>query len=277
VEAALEEAAGVGGLGQPGQSPALDDAAGPLHRILQEHLSHQTSLKGLKLVVDGGARRGLQIAPDVFHELGAEVVAHRLRPDGLNINQGVGATHPQALVEAVKAARRRLRRGAGRRRRPPADGGRHRPPVQRRRTAVPDGRRPHGARHRCARRGGHAHDQHGGGSGLEGQRACSLCAPRWATATCWKNWSATTGRWAARARAPAGAGPHTTGDGLVSALQVLQCLRGQRPPWPSCCEVSCFPNPHQCAPATRAGLESQHLPGQEPARWKPSWATAAGC
>ena len=43
------------------------------------------------------------IAPKVFHELGAEVVAIGCTPDGLNINHEVGATHPQALIEAVKA------------------------------------------------------------------------------------------------------------------------------------------------------------------------------
>jgi phosphoglucosamine mutase len=42
------------------------------------------------------------VAPEVFHELGAEVIAIGCSPDGLNINQGVGATHPEALVAAVK-------------------------------------------------------------------------------------------------------------------------------------------------------------------------------
>jgi len=54
-------------------------------------------------VVDAAHGAAYQIAPMVFHELGAEVVAIGCAPDGLNINHQVGATHPQALVEAVKA------------------------------------------------------------------------------------------------------------------------------------------------------------------------------
>jgi phosphoglucosamine mutase len=53
-------------------------------------------------VVDAAHGAAYQIAPKVFHELGAEVVAIGCAPDGLNINKGVGATHPQALVQAVK-------------------------------------------------------------------------------------------------------------------------------------------------------------------------------
>jgi phosphoglucosamine mutase len=53
-------------------------------------------------VVDAAHGAAYQIAPKVFHELGAEVVAIGCAPDGLNINKGVGATHPEALVQAVK-------------------------------------------------------------------------------------------------------------------------------------------------------------------------------
>jgi hypothetical protein len=54
-------------------------------------------------VVDAAHGAAYQIAPKVFHELGAEVVAIGCSPDGLNINHEVGATHPEALVDAVKA------------------------------------------------------------------------------------------------------------------------------------------------------------------------------
>jgi len=53
-------------------------------------------------VVDAAHGAAYQIAPDVFHELGAEVVAIGCSPDGVNINHNVGATHPEALMEAVK-------------------------------------------------------------------------------------------------------------------------------------------------------------------------------
>jgi phosphoglucosamine mutase len=60
------------------------------------------TLKGVKIVVDAAHGAAYQIAPKVFHELGAEVIAIGCSPDGLNINKDVGATHPQALVAAVK-------------------------------------------------------------------------------------------------------------------------------------------------------------------------------
>ena len=60
------------------------------------------SLRGLKIVVDAAHGAAYQIAPAVFHELGAEVIAIGNQPDGLNINDGVGATHPQALQQAVR-------------------------------------------------------------------------------------------------------------------------------------------------------------------------------
>ncbi len=63
----------------------------------------ELTLKGLKIVVDAAHGAAYHIAPKVFHELGAEVIAIGCAPDGLNINHEVGATHPDALVRAVKA------------------------------------------------------------------------------------------------------------------------------------------------------------------------------
>ena len=59
------------------------------------------TLKGLKIVVDAANGAAYQIAPKVFHELGAEVISIGCSPDGFNINREVGATHPQALLNAV--------------------------------------------------------------------------------------------------------------------------------------------------------------------------------
>jgi len=61
------------------------------------------SLKGKKIVVDAAHGAAYVAAPKVFKELGAEVISIGCLPDGLNINQGVGATQPAALVEAVRA------------------------------------------------------------------------------------------------------------------------------------------------------------------------------
>lgn len=103
VEAALDEAPVWADSANLGKSRRLDDAAGRYIEFCKSTCSHTFSLKGLKIVVDGAHGAAYHIAPDVFHELGAEVIKIGCAPDGLNINQGVGATHPEALVEAVKA------------------------------------------------------------------------------------------------------------------------------------------------------------------------------
>ena len=103
VEAALDEPPVWAAAAELGKSRRLEDAAGRYIEFCKSTCSHSLSLKGLKIVVDGANGAAYQIAPAVFHELGAEVVKIGCNPDGLNINHGVGATHPQAMVEAVKA------------------------------------------------------------------------------------------------------------------------------------------------------------------------------
>jgi phosphoglucosamine mutase len=88
-----------------GKAKRLDDAAGRYIEFCKSTFANDLTLKGLRIVVDGAHGAAYQIAPKVFHELGAEVVAIGCAPDGLNINDGVGATHPQALVQAVAAHR----------------------------------------------------------------------------------------------------------------------------------------------------------------------------
>jgi phosphoglucosamine mutase len=84
-----------------GKSRRLDDAAGRYIEFCKSTFANDLTLKGLKIVVDGANGAAYQIAPKVFHELGAEVVAIGCTPNGLNINKGFGATHPEALVKAV--------------------------------------------------------------------------------------------------------------------------------------------------------------------------------
>jgi phosphoglucosamine mutase len=86
-----------------GKTRRLDDAAGRYIEFCKSTFPNDLTLKGMKIVVDAAHGAAYHIAPKVFHELGAEVVAIGCAPDGLNINDGVGATHPQALVAAVKA------------------------------------------------------------------------------------------------------------------------------------------------------------------------------
>ena len=105
VEAALQEPPVWVDSAALGKARRLDDAAGRYIEFCKSTFDKDLSLKGVKVVIDAAHGAAYQIAPKVFHELGAEVVAIGVSPDGLNINQGVGATHPQALVDAVKAHR----------------------------------------------------------------------------------------------------------------------------------------------------------------------------
>ncbi|SFM44857.1 phosphoglucosamine mutase [Variovorax sp. OV329] len=86
-----------------GKARRMDDAAGRYTEFCKSTFANDLTLRGMKLVVDGAHGAAYQVAPQVFHELGADVSSIGCAPDGLNINKGVGATHPQALVEAVKA------------------------------------------------------------------------------------------------------------------------------------------------------------------------------
>jgi phosphoglucosamine mutase len=104
VEAAVNEAPVWADSANLGKTRRLDDAAGRYIEFCKSTFASDLTLKGLKIVVDGAHGAAYQVAPKVFHELGAEVISIGCSPDGLNINHEVGATHPQALVAAVKAS-----------------------------------------------------------------------------------------------------------------------------------------------------------------------------
>jgi phosphoglucosamine mutase len=84
-----------------GKAKRLEDARGRYIEFCKSTVPHTLSLRGLKIVIDAAHGAAYHVAPDVFHELGAHVVTIGCSPDGLNINAGVGATSPQALVAAV--------------------------------------------------------------------------------------------------------------------------------------------------------------------------------
>jgi phosphoglucosamine mutase len=88
-----------------GKARRLDDARGRYIEFCKSTVSGELSLRGLKIVVDAAHGAAYHVAPEVFHELGAEVVAIGCSPDGMNINAGFGATATQALVEAVRVHR----------------------------------------------------------------------------------------------------------------------------------------------------------------------------
>jgi len=105
VELAIEEA-----IDQPmdcvpsdklGRATRLRDAQGRYIEFCKSTFPNELDLRGLKIVVDSAHGAAYAIAPHVFHELGAEVVSIGAAPDGFNINAGFGATAPKALSAAV--------------------------------------------------------------------------------------------------------------------------------------------------------------------------------
>jgi phosphoglucosamine mutase len=103
VESALQEAPVWASSADLGKTRRLDDAAGRYIEFAKSTFANDLTLKGLKIVIDAAHGAAYHIAPKVFHELGAEVISIGCAPDGLNINKDVGATHPEALVLSVKA------------------------------------------------------------------------------------------------------------------------------------------------------------------------------
>jgi len=101
VETVLDEAPAWVDSANLGKARRLDDASGRYVEFCKSCFASNLSLKGMKLVVDAAHGAAYHVAPDVFHELGADVVRIGCSPDGLNINAGVGATAPGALVKAV--------------------------------------------------------------------------------------------------------------------------------------------------------------------------------
>ena len=86
-----------------GKATRLQDAAGRYIEFCKSTFPSTLNLRGLKIVVDCAHGATYHIAPAVFDELGAEVTAIGVEPDGLNINDGVGSTHPQTLQQEVVA------------------------------------------------------------------------------------------------------------------------------------------------------------------------------
>lgn len=87
-----------------GKARRLEDASGRYIEFCKSTFPAQLDLKGLKIVVDCAHGAAYHIAPAVFHELGADVVTIGAHPDGFNINDGVGALHADHLSRAVVEA-----------------------------------------------------------------------------------------------------------------------------------------------------------------------------
>ncbi len=104
IEARLDEPLDCASSEHLGKARRLDDAAGRYIEFCKSTFPAKYDLHGLKLVVDCAHGAAYHIAPHVFHELGAEIVPIGIQPNGFNINDGVGATAPDALIAAVKAS-----------------------------------------------------------------------------------------------------------------------------------------------------------------------------
>lgn len=103
IEAALESPMSCVSSDKLGKARRLDDARGRYIEFCKSTFPNELDLRGLKLVIDCAHGAAYHIAPDVFHELGAEVVAIGNQPNGFNINDGHGATQPATLAAAVQA------------------------------------------------------------------------------------------------------------------------------------------------------------------------------
>ena len=108
IEAALDEPMGCVRSELLGKARRIDDAAGRYIEFCKGTFPSSLDLHGLKLVVDCAHGAAYHTAPHVFHELGAEVIEVGTAPNGLNINDQVGATHPQTLQAAVLANKAHL-------------------------------------------------------------------------------------------------------------------------------------------------------------------------
>jgi phosphoglucosamine mutase len=103
IESQLDEPMSCAPSERLGKARRLDDARGRYIEFCKSTFPASFDLHGLKLVVDCANGAAYDVAPQVFHELGAEVVTIGVSPNGFNINDGVGATSPEALVQAVIA------------------------------------------------------------------------------------------------------------------------------------------------------------------------------
>ena len=102
MEKALEFTMGCNSAAQLGRAKRIDDASGRYIEFCKSTFPAELDLKGMKIVVDCAHGAAYHVGPHVFHELGADVVPIGVSPDGFNINDMCGATSPDQLVMEVK-------------------------------------------------------------------------------------------------------------------------------------------------------------------------------
>ena len=102
IERTLESPIGCNESAKLGKARRVDDAPGRYVEFCKSCFPAELDLRGLRIVVDCAHGAGYSVAPNVFHELGAEVVPIGVSPDGFNINDMFGASAPQQLETAVR-------------------------------------------------------------------------------------------------------------------------------------------------------------------------------
>ena len=103
IEAELDKPMQVMESASLGKVSRVKDAAGRYVEFCKSTFPNTLDLRGLKIVLDCAHGATYHVAPPVFHELGAEIIVIGNQPNGININDHVGSTHPQALQRAVIA------------------------------------------------------------------------------------------------------------------------------------------------------------------------------
>src|SRR4029077_19738495 len=88
-----------------GKAFRIDDAVGRYNVFVKNTFPRHLTLDGLRIVIDCGHGAAYKVGPEVLEELGADVVALGVDPDGLNINLECGALHPEGLQAAVRRER----------------------------------------------------------------------------------------------------------------------------------------------------------------------------
>lgn len=88
-----------------GRAKRIDSVHARYIEFAKRTLPRNMSLEGLRIVVDCANGAGYKVAPEALWELGAEVIAMGVEPDGFNINKDVGSTHPEALIQKVRELR----------------------------------------------------------------------------------------------------------------------------------------------------------------------------
>ena len=101
IEGRLDEPMGCEPSASLGKAQRIDDARGRYVEFCKSSFPNELDLRGLKIALDCANGAAYMVAPKVFHELGAELVLVGAEPNGLNINEKVGATYPQCIRSAV--------------------------------------------------------------------------------------------------------------------------------------------------------------------------------